>query len=151
MKRHGFPNPWRGGGCGRTMKRFDDPAAPQKDKTFLVAHVIAALDDSMRKTMEPLQPQYLPDGCVSAIRPYALFDRKNVRILSSKRVRTFPFAGVLAGQVIMTARFSAAFYGLAVDDCGGARFTPHVFAQIQMQSFPVRTLQSIPLKIAEWR
>ena len=52
MKRHGFPNPWRGGGCGRTMKRFDDPAAPQKDKTFLVAHVIAALDDSMRKTME---------------------------------------------------------------------------------------------------
>jgi len=57
MKRHGFPNPWRGGGCGRTMKRFDDPAAPQKDKTFLVGHVIAALDDSMRKTMEPLQPQ----------------------------------------------------------------------------------------------
>ncbi len=58
------------------MKRFDDPAAPQKDKTFLVGHIIAALDVSMGKTMEPLQSQYLPDGCVSAIRlrPYALFE-----------------------------------------------------------------------------
>ena len=135
------------------MKRFDDPAAPQKDKTFLVAHVIAALDNSMRKTMELCNRNIYLMGVYLLSAHTRCSSQEKRSDLSSKQVnlRTFPFAGVVAGQVIMIARFSAAFYGLAVDDCGGARFTPHVFAQIHMQSFPVRTLQSIPLKIAEWR
>ena len=111
----------------------DDPAARQKNKTF---HVVAALDDfdAQRGNLRDGRVDLM--GVVSAVRPYEFepgkavvdfFDhqRRSIAVLHASRMdddaqgqtlridqrvnfaTLHLFAGVVAGQPVMTAPFSA--------------------------------------------